>query len=431
MQLENSVPKPFRFTDPRQTRIHELLSLISPAAAPFYRDACRIMETDPPFESTTHLVAHLIRELESSLRYALEPYKVRLKGEEENEQTGEKQKEESHKDDIKALLRGLDIPEDGPIAIAWLRLAGTIQSRAHRNNLAPPRPINEKYRRFWNQMTDILFVVLDKLESRYLVSLDFLDSLLALPKPTKTDAARLQRHAPNNPAQYGYFFHWNNNPEWLRPLRAQKIFDHPQEAINEVVSDGIRTTYPPWPQSRYLALMALTKDAKFQDIILEIALKIETENIAIQADLADIAKALPAKKAAKLSGKATRWIENQKHLFHLLPQKLAELIVHLSAGCEVEAALELTRSVLSVFPSPRATTDENSEWSWHRDPVSRLEGWDYQRVLTVALPTLVAAGNVRVFEMFCDLLETAINFYQASVDPLFNLAPGSRKPKSR
>jgi hypothetical protein len=415
MQTENTSPQPFRFTDPRQARIHERLNLVSPAAAPFYRDACRIMATDPPFESTTHLVAHLIRELESSLRAALEPYKDRPQGRKAvkpKEDTGEK-----HKDDIKALLKGLDISEKDPIAVAWLKLAGTIQSRAHRDNLAPPRPVNEKYRQFWNQMTDILFVVLDKLESRYLVSLHYLDALLAIEKPTRDDAKRLQLFAPNNPATYGYFFHWNNNPAWLKPLRAQKIFDHPQEPISEVVTDGTRITYPPWPQSRYLVRMAASSNIDVQQTVLEIALKIETENIAIHMDLVDVAKALPAAKAVKLSEKTAVWIRNQNQLFHQLPEKLGELISHLASGGEVDAALQLARSVLTVLPNPRAAEDDDSIFNIHRDPVSRLNGWDYQRVLRLGLPALVAAGGARTLEMFCDLLETAINYHQAHVMP--------------
>jgi hypothetical protein len=422
MQSEPSFPKPFRFTDPRQERIYERLRLFSPAAPPFYRDACRIMDADPPFDSASHLVAHLMRELESSLRAALEPYKNREEGPKKNnlsnlcEVCRAPLTAENHKDDISALLRGLEIPDDHSIAVAWLNLAGTIHGRAHRDNLAPTRPMDDGFRQFWAQMTDILFVVLDKLESRYLESLPFLDALLAIKAPTKKEAKKLQLFAPNNPATYGYFFHRNNNPAWLKPLCAQKLFDHPQEPISEVVKDGITTSYPPWPQSRYLVRMAASDDPDIQETVLGIALKVETENIAIHLDLADIAKALPAAKAAKLSEKAVTWIGDQKHLFHLLPEKLGELIAHLSNGGEFDAALTLARSVLTVLPNPRATDDENSIWNWHRDPVSRLEGWDYQRVLSLALPDLVAAGTVRTLEMLCDLLETAVDFHQAPVD---------------
>ena len=64
----------FRFEDPRQKRIYEkLLRLVGPGAASFYQDACRLMEIKPALETTTHLVAHSLREIESALRDVLEP----------------------------------------------------------------------------------------------------------------------------------------------------------------------------------------------------------------------------------------------------------------------------------------------------------------------------------------------------------------------
>jgi hypothetical protein len=420
MQPENLIPQPFRFSDHRQARIYEKLRLISPGVAPFYYDACRIMEAEPPFESTTHLVGHLIRELESSLRAALEPYKVRSeeqaqpKAKKKNKKAGEA---EGHKDDIKALLKGLDIAEDDPVAEYWLGLAGSFHERAHRDNLEPPRQVNEEYRQFWSRMTDILYVVLDRLEARYLKSFRFLDDLLAKESPTIEDAKRLHLNVPNNPATYGYFFHRLRNPAWLKPLSAQKLFDHTLEPIYELTEKGKAVSYSPWPQSRCLARMAAVEDADVQQTVLEIALGIETENIFIRMDLVDVAKALPGMKAAELARKEARWIEKQRQLFHLMPEKLGELIAHLAAENEVDAALELTRTTLAVLPNPRAQEDKDSILRFHRDPVSRLEGWDYARVLSLSLPALVEAGGARALELFCDLLETAISFYQEDAAP--------------
>jgi hypothetical protein len=58
----------------RQIKIYQdLHNLIGQGSAAFYKDACRIINMDPPLESTTHIVAHLFREIESSLRDVLEP----------------------------------------------------------------------------------------------------------------------------------------------------------------------------------------------------------------------------------------------------------------------------------------------------------------------------------------------------------------------
>lgn len=125
----------FRFSDPRQERIHKRLSIVGSGPAEFFYDACRLMATQPQFKSTTHLVSHLIREVESSVRAVLEP----LRSDFEN---GGKSKEDSHKAEIKAILKSLGIPESDPIAELWLSFAGqsnerALHRRAHRDNLAP------------------------------------------------------------------------------------------------------------------------------------------------------------------------------------------------------------------------------------------------------------------------------------------------------
>lgn len=425
------------FDDSRKARIYDGLRLISPAAASFYQDACRIMETDPPFGSATHLVGHLIREIESSLRWALEPYKRRRPEDNRNqprlddanlllEKAGIsriepiakawlkfiEKLEPAHKDDIKALLKGLEIPESDPIAVTWLRLAGTFQGHAHRDNLEPPRPVDDKFLQFWAEITDILLLVLEKLVTQYLNSFNFLDELLSKKTPSRDDARKLKLNVPNNAATYGYFFHRLNNPAWLTPLQSEKMFACPLKPIYEPRDEGYLVTYPFWPQSRYLVRMASSSEVAVQQIVLEIALLIQTENISIHQDLLEIANALPAVRAAPLAQKESTWITNQTQLGGLLPEKLGELIAHLSDGNQVETAIELARSALAVLPNPRAREEKGEFWSWHREPVSRLGGWYYGRVLQLGLSPLVKAGGFETVEMFCDLLETAINLYQ-------------------
>lgn len=58
----------------RQAKIYQNLhNIIGQGSAAFYKDACRIINLNPPLESTTHVIAHLFREIESSLRDVLEP----------------------------------------------------------------------------------------------------------------------------------------------------------------------------------------------------------------------------------------------------------------------------------------------------------------------------------------------------------------------
>jgi hypothetical protein len=49
------------------------MGLFGPATAAFYADACQLVAHDPQLATTTHLVGHLLRELESALRDVLRP----------------------------------------------------------------------------------------------------------------------------------------------------------------------------------------------------------------------------------------------------------------------------------------------------------------------------------------------------------------------
>lgn len=96
---------PFRFADPRQERIHGRLQLVGPGAAGFFRDACALMEAESWLVSTTHLVSHLLHEVESSLRAVLESVAPGARFE-------KRKGEDTHTAQIRAVLQGLEIPED-------------------------------------------------------------------------------------------------------------------------------------------------------------------------------------------------------------------------------------------------------------------------------------------------------------------------------
>ena len=119
MNLQGRGPSPFRFDDPRQERIHRLLlRLVSPGSAAFFRDACRLADEPEVFESTTHLVGHLLREVESSIRWAFQPL-IRASG-----AAQPKGRDELHRVGIEQTLPALGVSLDDPAAKAWLALAG-------------------------------------------------------------------------------------------------------------------------------------------------------------------------------------------------------------------------------------------------------------------------------------------------------------------
>ena len=136
----------FRWSDPRQPEIYEGLLLIREGPAVFFRDACRMMADPLQIDSTTHLVGHLVREIESAIRDSLETFGRRA------DKTGASTlNSQVHATEIRAIAQGLGLPESDPAVRAWLRLADKSyefapHAIAHRNALSRPRPVTDEFR---------------------------------------------------------------------------------------------------------------------------------------------------------------------------------------------------------------------------------------------------------------------------------------------
>src|SRR5262245_34494163 len=89
-----------RFRDPRQARIYRRLLLVGPGPAAFYRDVCRMMGGTTALNATTHIVAHLLREIESAIRDVLLPEGVVLSKGKGN-----------HKAEIEAILHAYGVAD--------------------------------------------------------------------------------------------------------------------------------------------------------------------------------------------------------------------------------------------------------------------------------------------------------------------------------
>jgi hypothetical protein len=196
--------RPYQFSYPEQSRIYQRLNaLVGPGAAAFYKDACCLMEMNSSFESATHLVGHLLREVESSLRAVLKPIL-------ENSVKGHKEVE-GHKEEVLAILKTLEISEESTVAQIWLSLTDqNNQNRlprfAHREDLAPPRVIDESFRDFWRKINVLLNEILDKFETRAVLVQEKLDILLTQSEPSRENINSLRLEIPNSTFALGYFF---------------------------------------------------------------------------------------------------------------------------------------------------------------------------------------------------------------------------------
>lgn len=396
--MQPTDPIPYRFSDPREERIHRRLLLIGGGPAAFYRDACRHMSLQPGFEASTHLVCHLLREIESAMRDVLEPPGSHSK-------PGEGASGSKHEHEVRAILDHLDVPEGDPVAVAWLGLTGQnndygLSARAHRDALGTPRPIDDEFRRFWNEIQAVLDAVLDRFEARYLEFQGQVDELLAKTTPTRADARALKNRIPNNLVAFGYFFERLSDPAWLEPLRSEGFFKHPPPPERDSDSGGVR--YPPWPESRFLAKMAVQQPEAILEIILGVP---ETENWSVHLDLVDAALAMPPGVAAKLVPRVESWIGAAFH--SLVPDKVGALVAHLARGGHAHEALDLAKSLLALERGREPQSSGSEPEVLASEPTASFGDWEYEQVLLRQFPALVDAVGVEALILLYDLLETA------------------------
>jgi hypothetical protein len=409
MSITGFIPGPFIF-DRRQKRIYNRLNdLLGPGPAFFYRDACILMASELPISSTSHLVAHLLRDVESALRDILETFVDEAELKRVRNKTGEV----SHRDEVLVILTALDFSEDDPIIGMWLGLTGknnvrALHSRAHRNNLAPPRPLNKDFRDFWFDMEKILDEVLDIFESKYLTIHKVLDDLKRIKNPSKKDAEYLKVHIPNNYAAFSYFFQDLDNPAWLNPLSKNGIFLNPPPPIINVEEGS--SSHPLWPNSRYLIKMA----AVSPNIVLKIALEIETENTNVQSDLVDVACALPAAMAVKFVPKFSGWL---KKPFFFLAHKISPLVKNLASNGEIVGALSLSKEMLSFeLPGDATTTKEKK---YLNNPRPRIDPYEFEVFINETLPVVAENDPYNTFIMLLELLDEALELGNQNKDSTF------------
>ena len=359
---------------------------------------------DPLFRTTTHLVAHALREAESALRDVLLPSNhVPPKGKKGT-------KPDIHRNEVDAILTAYGIADDDSVAIGWRRLADqdydfTLWRLAHRNALDRPRPLDEDFREFFADVEGIFDVLLARFEERFLDPFPRLDVLLAKPNPSAADARFLRKHIPNNPITLEHFFRRVQDPAWLELLAAEGLFEHPPGPIPDVEGGADRPL--PWPASRYLVRMAAV--AELQGRVAEIALGIPvTLNPYVNDDFLKIALAIPPELALGFVDKARAWLSSRYRL--TFPEDIGTLASKLASAGHVDPALDLLRPLLAPLPDPRVA-ELSSEDRTHRslpEPRTPFSLWNYGQILKKHVPAVVDAGGIKALRVLCETLAEAV-----------------------
>jgi hypothetical protein len=405
IQPKENRPNAFRFREERQGRNYRRLDLIGKGPAAFYRDAHRLLTEEPLYESTVHVVSHLLREVESALRAVLLPYDFG-----QPEECGEcGSKKEVHKGQIKAILTSLRFDDGDEAGKLWLKLTDRgdnfgLARKAHRDALAPPHRVDAGFYRMVSEIEAMLDAVLTKFEERFLSAVPLLEELLKT-RPGKRAATRLQNDVPNNGILHGYFFQRLNDPAWLGPLRAKEFFSHPPDPVQD--SERGITTFPSWPEARYLERMAALDSPGVKRTVLDIALTVETDNPTVYIDLTKAALRMPPEMQAEWARKMTTWLGREVFIHPLLPEQLGNLASGVAEGGFTDAAVALLRALLA----PRTDAQEGDvglKDALRYQPRPRFNLWRYARIIRKNVPALTNASGRDALTLLCDLLDDAL-----------------------
>lgn len=345
------------------------------------------MVTGPCVESTTHLLSHLLREIESALRDVLEPIahyegRVKAKG------------NRTHEQEVRLILAELGLSDSNGPGAAWLDVVQTgLHELAHRRSLERPRPFDEQFRSLWDDVEIVLDAVLQRFESRFLDLHDEADRLLAKAAPSKADVKYLKAYLPNNRVIRHYFFSRLQHPGWLTPLTEAGFFDDPPTAIHDI--QGGTTSLPYWPVLDYLKRMAAVPEAHeaVATLLREVP---DVDNTLVHEGITELLLQLPPERAAGLVDRVAAWVK--RDMFTRLPEKAGELAVRLLATDRETEAFSLLHAVLDPgrFPAGDRTRSRSGNTYW------------YSEVLTKAVPEFLRRRPHETLRLLGDMLQQTI-----------------------
>jgi hypothetical protein len=386
--------------DPQQRLIHERIKrLIGPGPAASYFDACQHMAASHLFLTSTHLIGHLYRDLESALRDVLLKISTPPPMLEERQRKGKWRKavqslleiiglpddqvqnllrhldRDTHKAQVELILKALGIPVTDEIATMWLGLVGERSPAkiAHRNSLDMPRPLNDEFRKWWQEVQAMLNAILDAFEKNFSKVFRAIDELAHTANPTKDDVVTLTSKIPNDAICHQRFFASVENPVWLPLLHRAGLFKNPPGLIR--TEEGI--SYPMWHALDYAERMIPHNPILVQDILFAMP---GIENPHVQGQLIQIAANLPDGFRAKLLPQMKTWVR-ASHPF-IVTKKAESLIAALVNESRTDLALEVAEELLAILPDPASEKSTNEPFRGSSyNPKPRINDWEYGEML--------------------------------------------------
>ena len=386
-----------QFKDGRSERVYRRLHLLGPGPAAFFTDAYRMMEDDIHFATRSHLVGHLLRELEGSVRGSLA---AATHASTVGNACGANN---SAAKDIGHIASQLGFEADDKIEADWIGLAETLHGVAHRRGLRPPRPVDEALHDRWMTAVDVFDRVLDRFEGQYGHVFKRLDELLEIKQPTRAQLSEFVNTVPHTYQVLAHFFNNLDHPGWFTGLSKRGMFDE-APSVEEDPETG-RLRLPLWPAAPYLKRMAKRCPGQISKILGGL----RTNNPRALESAVEIVLELPRDHWVALVPTVEEWIPEMAR-FEFFGEGVVDLIVRLAKDEKGTAAGEL----LSALLAPRITEEELAHHSRLWSPTEPVP-YALKHSADAVFEALARAIGSRLIDLIGDLLDPRL--HQALASP--------------
>ena len=358
----------------------------------FYRDAWLILNNSRLFKTSSHLIGHCLREIDSAVLDTLLPGEKERR---ENREDSRSKKIEKIIDDILNLIGSDKEKELNEIKEKWKELK--LHGYAHRRNIDSPRDI-EEVKKIFEDFNRVLSTLLPNLVLYVDTIKERIDKLI-----TNKNLKEFGKTIPKNPYFLSYFFS-KIDSTWLPELRKKGFFSNPPEPYQE----GMYIIYPTWPQIEFLKRI-IKEDPKATEEVIGCILDMkENENAKILDDLIEIIAEMPLdslslddKKIKSLCEKIREWMEKADYLMYplFLPNVLWKAVINITKIYK-ECGLTLVEYLLRITK--------------HGHKIYSVL-LDHRQIVMELYPEFVSIVELHGLELLCSLLEKAIQYEEPNL----------------
>lgn len=350
-----------------------------------FTDACALVAKTCELRSRQHLVAHLLREIDSTLMAMLDA------GEPAQTESGERDGDAARRDRI---VRNLGLDDNEPWLLARKRRGQhyRLHGWAHRSGVDSLREDEGDFKRLWEIHLDIFSALLDLFDRRAAVIQRQIEALTELP-PTKA-ARELANRIPRDPVSMNQLFERCSDPAWLPHLRAVGFFKSAPSAIYDADHQGFR--FPGWPAGEYLVRIA-AEPAVAREVTEILEQLPATDNPYAYQRIVTIAITLPVELAARLVPQVVAGVRMRG----LLPlgNDVAALAAHLADQEHLDLAYELADELLAL---------QSEDGPLNRRAASSFGNWEFSQVCEKLGPALIAAEPLRAYRFAASRLQESL-----------------------